>query len=106
MKDASEKMGEFHSKARENAKEAAGAIVGLPNRRVIQGHERCGLAANGAPDCQNAATALCKSKGFQAGKMVDTQSEEKCPASVLLLGRSPSAGECKTETFVTRAACQ
>jgi hypothetical protein len=104
MKDAQEALDQFHSKARDNAKEAAGALVANP--RIVTGHVRCEVAPNGAPDCAAAATSVCRNKNFQTGKSVDTQTEEKCPARVLLSGRSPTAGECKLETFVTRAVCQ
>ena len=104
VKGAKEALGEFHDKARDNAKEAAGALTGAS--RVVNGHARCEVAQNGAPDCAVAANSVCLGKGFKTGKGVATQTEEKCPARVLLSGRSPSAGECKTETFVTRAVCQ
>lgn len=104
MKGAREALGEFHHKARQNAKDAAGALVTNPH--IVNGHARCEVAANGAPDCAAAATTVCRGKNFQAGKSVDTQTEEKCPARVLLSGRSPAAGECKVETYVTRTVCQ
>jgi len=74
--------------------------------RIVTVRERCAAAQNGAPDCQAAAAAACRGKGFQAGKTVDTQSEHKCPAQVLLKGRAPNDAECSTEIFVTRAVCQ
>src|SRR4029077_10165171 len=43
------------------AKEAADAMVSLPNTRVISGHQNCPLASNGAPNCIDAAIVLCKS---------------------------------------------
>lgn len=104
MKGAREALGEFHDKAQQNAKEAAGALVTNPH--VVNGRARCEVAANGAPDCAAAATTICHGKSFQAGKSVATQTEEKCPARVLLSGRSPAAGECKLETYVTSAVCQ
>jgi hypothetical protein len=104
MKGAREALGDFHNKARDNAKDAASAIV-TPSR-IVNGHARCEVAPNGAPDCAAAAKSVCGAKGYQAGQSVATQTEEKCPARVLLSGRSPEAGECKVETFVTRAICQ
>ena len=91
---------------RDAAKDATDAVVGLPNARVMTVRERCAVAQNGAPDCQAAAAAACRGKGFQTGKSLDTQSEHKCPAQVLLKGRAPSDAECPTEIFVTRAVCQ
>lgn len=88
------------------ARDAAGALIGLPNARIFTGRERCAAAANGAPDCRAAAEAACRSKGFASGKSLDTQSTEKCPARVWLSGRVPQDGDCQLETFVTRAVCQ
>jgi hypothetical protein len=110
MQGAQEKFDKLGSQAREAAKEAAkdatGTVVGLPGARAITARERCVPAQNGAPDCQAAAVTLCRGKGFQSGKSLDTQSEQKCPAKVLLEGRAPNASECPTEMFVTRAMCQ
>jgi hypothetical protein len=62
---------------------------------------------NGAPDCQTAAATFCRGKGFQAGKSLDTQSEQKCTSGRFLLeGRAPTSSECPTQIFVTRAMCQ
>jgi hypothetical protein len=89
----------------EGAKDAAGAMVKIPAARMTSGHEKCQVAPNGAPDCVAAATAMCKKKGFEAGKSMDMTTAENCPAQVLLSGRT-SGAECKTETFVSRALCQ
>lgn len=89
----------------ETAREAADAMARLPNARVVVGHEKCKTAPNGAPDCVAAANAVCKGKGFGSGKSVDMTTAEVCPPKVLLSGRN-SGGECRTETFVSRALCQ
>lgn len=91
---------------RDAAKDATDAVVGLPTARIVTVRERCAVAQNGAADCQAAAGAACRGKGFQTGKSLDTQSEHKCPAQVLLKGRAPNDAECPTEIFVTRAVCQ
>lgn len=88
------------------AKDTAGAIVGLPSARIVDGPERCAVATNGAADCRAAADTVCRGKGFAAGKVLDTRSEQKCPARVWLSGHLPKEGECPLETFVTRAVCQ
>jgi hypothetical protein len=88
------------------AKDTAGAIVGLPSARFVDGRERCALATNGAADCRAAADVVCRGKGFAGGKIVDTRSEQKCPARVWLSGHLPREGECPLDTFVTRAVCQ
>jgi hypothetical protein len=89
----------------EGAKDAAGAFARIPNVRVVDGHEKCNTAPNGAPDCWSAAAAMCKAKGFETGKSADMTTAEVCPGSVYLAGRSSGPG-CKTETFVSRALCQ
>ena len=48
---------------------------------IASGHERCALAANGAPDCQAAAEALCRARGFSTGASVVSLS-----IALLLLG--------------------
>ncbi len=88
------------------AKGAAGVIIGLPSQHIVTSRERCAAAANGAPDCRSAADGACRAKGFAAGKSLDTQSAQKCPAWVWLSGRLPADGDCQLETFVTRVVCQ
>jgi hypothetical protein len=106
MQGAQENIDKLGSQARDAAKDATGTVVGLPNARAMTGRERCPPAGNGAPDCPTAAAALCRSKGFQNGRSLDTQSEQKCPTKLLLEGRAPNNTECPTEIFVTRAICQ
>ncbi len=89
----------------QGAKDAADAVVRIPAARSVSGHETCGVAPNGAPDCLAAADALCKGKGFASGKSLDMTTAEVCPPKVYASGRS-TGPECKTETFVSRALCQ
>jgi hypothetical protein len=88
------------------AKDAAGAVARIPAARVMAGHEKCQNAPNGAPDCLAAAERLCKAKGFENGKSLDMTTAEVCPPKVMLSGRTGAAGECRDETFVSRALCQ
>jgi hypothetical protein len=90
----------------DTAKSAADAIVALPNARIVTSHEACATAANGAPDCRAATDTMCRAKGFTSGKILDSQTTQKCPAWVWLSGRAPADGDCARETFVTRAVCQ
>ena len=87
------------------AKDAADQLARIPNSRVIKAHERCVVAANGAPDCNAAVLSACKAKGFNNGKSLDMTTAEKCPAKVWISGRTPEPGECTTETFVSRVLC-
>jgi len=89
----------------EGAKGAADTVVRIPAARVVSGHEKCKVAPNGAPDCVAAVNAMCKAKGFESGKSVDTTTAEVCPAQVYLSGRSSGPG-CHSETFVSRVICQ
>ena len=87
-------------------KDAAAAIVRLPGTRLIEVRQRCANAANGAPDCQTAATDACRLKGFGAGKPLDIQSSVSCPPAAYRSGRTPAEGECPEETVLLRAVCQ
>ena len=106
LQGAQQTFDQLTDQTRDAAKDATGAVVGWPNVRIVPVRERCAASAGGGPDCQAAATVACRGKGFGTGKSLDTQSEQKCPAQVLLRGRAASDAECRTETFVTRALCQ
>jgi len=54
-------------------KEAAGAIVGLPNARIVSGRERCALAQNGAPDCAPAARRGLPDQGLCVRQTASTR---------------------------------
>jgi hypothetical protein len=84
-------------------KEAADALKSLANTRVIEGRQVCETAPNGSPDCQAAAEAICKGKGFATGKSADITTARKCSARALL---QRDESECRTETVVIKAACQ
>jgi hypothetical protein len=105
MQGAQEQFDKLGNEARDAGKETTGTLIGLPNARVVAGRERC-AAVQGGPDCQAAAETVCRGKGFQGGKSLDTQSEQKCPTKLLLEGRAPNETECPTTIFVTRAMCQ
>jgi hypothetical protein len=95
-KDAAEKAGQATS----------GLVLGWPGTKVAQGRVRCAVAPNGAPDCTEAANALCRSKGFGPGKSLEVNTAQKCPTWVWLSGRPPPEGTCTIENFVLQAACQ
>jgi hypothetical protein len=86
--------------------DAALAIARLPAARVVEARKRCPLAPNGAPDCQVAATDVCRGKGFGGGKPLDVQSSRACPPQAYASGRIPAMSECPEETVVLRALCQ
>ncbi|MDB5653086.1 MAG: hypothetical protein JWQ94_699 [Tardiphaga sp.] len=73
---------------------------------MVKGRVVCPVAANGAPDCKTASDRLCQSKGFKEGKSMDTDAAQSCSPKVMIPGRKPEEGDCKTENFVTRALCQ
>ena len=86
--------------------DAAGTVARLPATNIVAGHEFCAIAPNGAPDCEGASLALCKSKGFSRGNSVDITSSFKCPAQMYREGRAPNPQECRDESFVSKAVCQ
>lgn len=103
MRSTQETLGTIGSQA----KDAAGSVAAIPGTRVITGRQLCPTAPNGAPDCQQGVDALCRAKGFQGGgRTLDVTSAQRCPARVYIEARAPKEGECRMETFVTRAVCQ
>jgi hypothetical protein len=110
MRRAREEADNFNREAgiaaRTTAKAARDAAESVTRSRVVTGHQTCPPAANGAPDCVVAATALCRKHGFETGKSVDMTAAEECPTEVMLNRRQALPGECKPVTFVTRAFCQ
>jgi len=91
--------------AADAARNAATSVTKIPGG-VTSGRERCILAPNGAPDCQVAAQALCRAKGYDGGTSVDFETVEKCPPPYRVSGRNTPEGICTLEHFVTRALCQ
>jgi hypothetical protein len=92
--------------AAEKAGQATTGIVLWPGSKVAHGRVRCTVAPNGAPDCTEAANALCRSKGYGPGQSLEINTAEKCPTWVWLSGRPAPEGTCKIENFVLQAACQ
>jgi len=105
-RNVGERAAQVGKGAADATKSAVDAVIKLPSTRVVEGRERCVASGEGAPDCQAAANALCRSRGFSGGRSVDFVSAEKCPPAVWLNRRPPAPGECVTEMFVTRALCQ
>jgi hypothetical protein len=109
MKGAGDAVGDAASTAGDLARgvgDAAGTVARLPLSGTVSGWQPCPVAANGAPDCEAASHALCRTKGFTVGKSVDITSAQKCPAAVWLEKRQPTAAECPNESFVSKALCQ
>jgi hypothetical protein len=92
--------------AADAAVDTAAGVTKLPVPGVASGHEQCILAGNGAPDCQGAAEALCRARGFATGTSVDFVTSEKCQPPYRSSGRNTPEGVCTLEHFVTRALCK
>lgn len=103
-KEFEERMEVVRRNAAEATKNAVDAVPKIPISRVMIGRERCTQAPNGAPDCIAAAHALCRKHGYSSGNSLDFTSAEECPPR-WVSGR-PTAGECTTVTFISRAMCQ
>jgi hypothetical protein len=82
----------------------APALPTIPS--MVTGRAVCPASATGGPDCKAGADALCKSKGFAEGKSLTSDAVEKCSARLLIPGRQRQPGDCRTESFVTRAWCR
>jgi hypothetical protein len=120
LKEQQSKIDDFNKKSAEAAKDAAtatqqamknaaDAMVKSATAKVIEIHEPCAIAGNGAADCASAAVNACKGKGFSDGQPLDVRTAEKCNASLWLQGQGQqhsAAAECPVETVVLRAACQ
>ena len=120
LKEQQSKIDDFNKRSAEAAKDAAtatqqamknaaDAVVKSATSKVIEIHEPCAIAGNGAADCASAAINACKSKGFSDGQPLDVRTAEKCNASLWLQGQGQqrlAAAECPVETVVLRAACQ
>jgi hypothetical protein len=85
---------------------AVDGVTRLPVAGVASGREQCAIAGNGAPDCQVAAEALCRARGFGTGASVDFVTAEKCQPPYRASGRDVPEGACTLEHFVTRALCK
>lgn len=81
-------------------------LTSIPVAGLASGRALCPRSANGAPDCYAATEKLCKDKGYSMGRSLDTESAETCNPRIYLPGYQRKEGDCKLETFVTRAACQ
>ena len=80
-------------------------LTSIPVAGLASGRSLCPRSANGAPDCYAATEKLCKDKGYNAGRSLDTETAETCNPRIYLPGYKRKDGDCKVETFVTRAAC-
>jgi hypothetical protein len=80
-------------------------LTSIPVTGFASGRSLCPRSANGAPDCYAATEKLCKDKGYSAGRSLDTETAETCNPRIYLPGYKRKDGDCKVETFVTRAAC-
>jgi len=89
----------------EATKNAATAIMRLPNTRVIQVNEVCLRAPNGGSDCATAAATGCRAKGFNGGSPLDVRTGSRCNPKPPQAGEMPSV-HCSSESVVTRAVCQ
>jgi hypothetical protein len=107
LKSPQETIEELNARAREAAKDASDSLSRLVKpSSMASGRMICPASVNGAPDCKMAADNLCKSKGFQEGKSLNTDSSETCSPKVLIPGRTRKPDDCRTANYVTRALCQ
>jgi hypothetical protein len=103
LKEQQSKLDDFNKKSAEAMANAASA---LQTSKVIEIHEPCAIAGNGAADCATAAVNACKGKGFKDGQPLDVRTAKKCNASLWVSGQPSTPADCPVETVVLRAACQ
>ena len=106
LKSPGETIDDFNARAKDAAKGASDTLSRMTTSSMVTGRAICPISANGAPDCKTASDKLCQSKGFKDGKSLLTDSAETCSAKVLIPGRARKPGDCRTDTYVTRALCQ
>lgn len=82
------------------------ALTRIPVTGFAAGRIVCPMTANGAPDCYAASSKLCQDKGYASGKSLATEAAETCNPRIYLPGYKRKDGDCRVDTFVTRAACQ
>jgi hypothetical protein len=106
LKSPSETIDDLNARAKDAAKGASDTLSRMTTSSMVTGRAICPISANGAPDCKTASDKLCQTKGFKDGKSLLTDSAETCSAKVLIPGRARKPGDCRTDTYVTRALCQ
>ncbi len=77
----------------------------LPVTGFATGHALCTRDSTGAPDCRIASDQLCQAKGYKAGRGLDIETAENCNPRIFLPGHQRKEGDCHTDNYVTRAAC-
>lgn len=106
LKSPGETIDDLNARAKDAAKGATDTLSHLATPLMVTGHAICPVSTNGAPDCKTASDKLCQGSGFKEGKSLFTDSAETCSAKVLIPGRTRKPGDCRTDTYVTRALCQ
>jgi hypothetical protein len=95
-----------HQRIQDMNKGTLDTLTSIPVAGLATGRALCPRSANGAPDCYAASEKLCKDKGYSVGRSLDSETAETCNPRIYLPGYKRKEGDCKVETFVTRAACQ
>jgi hypothetical protein len=107
LKSPQETIDDLNARAKDATRDAGESLSRLAKpSQMVSGRMVCPASSNGAPDCTLGADKLCQSKGFKEGKSLNADSAETCSARVLIPGRVRKPGDCRTDTYVTRALCQ
>jgi hypothetical protein len=100
MMDAAKGVAKGAADAAKGAADVAvDGVTKLTVAGVASGREQCAIAGNGAPDCQVAAEALCRARGFGTGASVDFVTAEKCQPPYRASGRDTPEGACTLGAF-------
>src|SRR5205807_1628293 len=99
-RDTVDDIGGKAGQAAKAARDATDTVIRLPRTSVVAGRALCATAPNGAPDCRPAIESMCRAKGFDSGRSLDVQTEQKCPPEALLNSQQPADAECRLESYV------
>jgi hypothetical protein len=86
-------------------KGAVDTLTRLPVTGFANGRAVCLRSENGAPDCRAASDKLCQAKGYKSGRGLATETAETCNPRIFLPGYQRKQGDCRTDSYVTQAAC-
>lgn len=105
LKGTQQSIEDMNKSIQDMNKGTVDTLTRLPVTGFVNGRALCTRADNGAPDCRAASDKMCREKGFKSGSSVEIQAAENCSARVFIPGYQRKDGDCRTDNYVTRAAC-
>ncbi len=81
-------------------------LTSIPIAGFAAGRSLCPRAVQWRARLLRRDRKTLQGQGLHLGRSLDTESSETCNPRVYLPGYQRKAGDCRIDTFVTRAACQ